>query len=352
MAVFNVSNLECRYKNSTHSVLQVEQLQIDEGEVVFFLGSSGVGKSTILETLGLMNNTIHSNSNTKLSFHEDTNEVDFLKIWQKKENLIAGFRKNNLSFIFQSTNLFPTLTAFENVKITTILQDSDKTNINQSELGALVDVLKSFLTTEKVQNILSKISNFNEAEAYNRIVKYLIKVFPKDTVEEILGVKYKLDNEGKLIKGKNGSVYESPKMITELSGGQRQRLAFVRAVASKYKVLLADEPTGNLDEANADNLIAQLVDDVHQKSAIAIIVTHDIELALKHADKIVFIDKKQIEEKESKRHFGKISKAETYIKNDNSKWENAVDYITDNKPSFTSVDLQKHFLEKIKTQSN
>ena len=88
------------------------------------------------------------------------------------------------------------------------------------------------------------------------------------------------------------------------------------------------------------------------KSAIAIIVTHDIELALKHADKIVFIDKKQIEEKESKRHFGKISKAETYIKNDNSKWENAVDYITDNKPSFTSVDLQKHFLEKIKTQSN
>ena len=120
MSVFKVKNLECRYKNSTHSVLHVDELQIHQGEVVFFIGSSGVGKSTILETLGLMNNTIHPQHNTDLTFQENGSSYSFLEIWKKKEKEIASFREKNLSFIFQSTNLFPTLTALENVKITTI----------------------------------------------------------------------------------------------------------------------------------------------------------------------------------------------------------------------------------------
>ena len=51
---FEIKNLECRYSDATHSVLKIDDLIINCGEIVFFIGSSGVGKSTVLETLGLM----------------------------------------------------------------------------------------------------------------------------------------------------------------------------------------------------------------------------------------------------------------------------------------------------------
>ena len=66
--VFDIKNLECKYKTGANAVLLVDNLQINKGEVVFFLGASGVGKSTILETLGLMNNTIHANPKLSLIF--------------------------------------------------------------------------------------------------------------------------------------------------------------------------------------------------------------------------------------------------------------------------------------------
>ena len=59
--IFEIRNLYCRYPKSTKIVLQIENLVLNKGDIVFFVGASGVGKSTILETLGLMNNTIVEN---------------------------------------------------------------------------------------------------------------------------------------------------------------------------------------------------------------------------------------------------------------------------------------------------
>ena len=63
--IFNIKNLKCGYKKiqSKRPVLEIDELEIEKGKITFFIGSSGVGKSTILESLGLMNKTIQQNEN-------------------------------------------------------------------------------------------------------------------------------------------------------------------------------------------------------------------------------------------------------------------------------------------------
>jgi ABC-type lipoprotein export system ATPase subunit len=79
-------------------------------------------------------------------------------------------------------------------------------------------------------------------------------------------------------------------LAVNLSGGQRQRIAFVRALNTGAHVLLGDEPTGNLDEANANELM-KLIRSNLSENLSAIIVSHDINLALAHADNMVLITK-------------------------------------------------------------
>ncbi len=286
---FVVKNLKCKYKTSP-PVLEIKNIKINTGEVVFFLGASGVGKSTILETLGLMNNTILSNNQTEFKYlDKNSNSENFLKIWDKPESYLADFRKINLSFIFQSTNLFSTLTAEDNVLLPSMLSG------------------KSLIESKNISYPIFK------------------KIFSKEYKEILHG-----------------------KMIFEMSGGQRQRLAFVRAISSTYNVLFADEPTGNLDWANANNLMSYLIMDVKQKKSTAIIVSHDISLAVKHADKIIFIDKRK---KTDGSFFGFISDSETYCKNPDGNWYNLEVYKNDKHDFMNTEKIEFYFKEKISKQN-
>ena len=258
--IFHLKNLNCKYKGSEIAVLKIPELVIEKGNVVFFVGASGVGKSTILETLGLMNDTVEKENETVFDFFQEKKAIDLSRFWEKSEQELASFRRDNLSFIFQNTNLFNNLTAFENVCISQIVQGKNR---DKAELDA------------------------------KRMLK---KMFEPDVFEEI-------------ILGKK---------ITEMSGGQRQRLAFVRATVTDYEVLLADEPTGNLDWANANNLIERLVDDVKEANKTAVIVTHDINLALNYGDSIVLI-KKKIEEEVNDHIYGLID-AESIFRNIDLNW--------------------------------
>jgi putative ABC transport system ATP-binding protein len=76
---------------------------------------------------------------------------------------------------------------------------------------------------------------------------------------------------------------------SELSGGEQQRVAIARALANNPKVLLADEPTGNVDSIRAHELLGLLRDMVSKDALTILMVTHDHELANSFADRIVFM---------------------------------------------------------------
>ena len=154
------------------------------------------------------------------------------------------------------------------------------------------------------------------------------------------------------------------KKISEMSGGQRQRLAFVRAIASNYNILFADEPTGNLDWANANNLMTYLIEDIKSKGATSVIVSHDISLAVQHADKIVYIEKIENvikntnpcklegEPKEIKYHQGLIDDANTYLKHTKGGWSNLISYDGELPPVIDDESLIDYFKDKIIKQNS
>jgi len=228
--LFALSSLDCSYTGLREDiVLHIEKLDFFAGKVYFLLGASGMGKSTLLETLGLMNNTIIGGDITFID-PKTSGTLVYSEFW-KPENVgsLTKMRKENLSFIFQETNLMENFTAHENVSLSMMIKE------NVGDKAALKSALP----------LLSRVK---------------------------LGEGY----------------VQSGTLAANLSGGQRQRLAFVRALNVEAPVLLCDEPTGNLDEENANELMHVIHDHV-SKNRIAIIVSHDIDLAVKHADSIIVL---------------------------------------------------------------
>ena len=232
--VFQIKNLECQYIPGK-TVLYIDELNLPEKELIFILGVSGIGKSTFIETLGLMNKTIAKREDTSIKFFPNDDEsIEMKDIWETDNNTLAGFRNDYFTFIFQDTNLMPNFTAGENMSMSQLIH------------GESVEQAK--------ENVLKVMEELNlHDEVYN-------------------------------------------KKITALSGGQRQRLAFVRAITVDFKVLFGDEPTGNLDRDTSYRLMKIVKDNLQRKEGTGIVVSHDINLAMNFADRIVIITKKQVEE--------------------------------------------------------
>ena len=126
--LFEIEDLKCSYDKEYREgvskvVLEIDKLTIPKGKKVFIVGESGIGKSTILETLGMMNNTVVANQNTKFLFYEDdSSSVDLVKLWGCGDKQLSEFRLKHFNFIFQSTNLMRNFTAYENISLTRMLQ--------------------------------------------------------------------------------------------------------------------------------------------------------------------------------------------------------------------------------------
>lgn len=95
---------------------------------------------------------------------------------------------------------------------------------------------------------------------------------------------------------------EAKRNVLKLSGGQQQRVAIARALASDAKVLLADEPTGNLDEDTARDIADILVESAHEYQRCVVIVTHSIELA-KKADVVFSLQRGNVKTMEKPKHY-------------------------------------------------
>lgn len=126
-AMFQIENLHCAYRNGP-TVLAVPLLEVQQDALVFIVGNSGGGKSTLLETLGLMNRTIQSV--TKLDFNApDGSTFSIPECWSWADERRSEFRQRYFSFIFQQTNLMPNFTAGENMMAPALL--SGQINIRE-----------------------------------------------------------------------------------------------------------------------------------------------------------------------------------------------------------------------------
>jgi len=228
-ALYKISRLKCSYNQGKRIVLEIDNLEIPSGKIIFIIGASGIGKSTILETLGMMNNTIFQTESSKFVFCDPGtgDEIDLASLWERNDRIISGFRNNHFSFIFQNTNLMYNLTAYENIYLTQFIQ------------GRPLHEVKN--RTREILRIIG--------------------------LEEI----------------------KEKQLISSLSVGQKQRLAFARAIVTDFTVLFCDEPTGNLDLNNAHNLMDILQKTIYEDNRTAIIVTHDIDMAIEYADTIINI---------------------------------------------------------------
>lgn len=238
--LFEITDLRCSYdKNYREGVskviLEIRDLVIPKGKKIFIVGESGIGKSTILEVLGLMNNTIVSKDSTRFLFYDNEGvQIDLLDLWKKNnDDELSEFRLKYFNFIFQSTNLMRNFTAYENIALTRMLQ------------------------------------GYSQADSFAKASEVLAD----------LGLNH----------------ISEDRMAQELSGGQQQRLAFARAILPDFTVLFGDEPTGNLDSDNAIKAMELLSGKLNELGgSSAIIVSHDMHLAVAFADMIIKIKKEEL----------------------------------------------------------
>jgi putative ABC transport system ATP-binding protein len=205
--MIEVANVVKVYKRGKTEVraLQGVSLTVPRGQFLSVMGSSGSGKSTMLNLLGALDVPTSG-----------TLRIDGKEISRFPDDELSRFRRDRLGFIFQFFNLLPTLSAVENV------------------------ILPELLAGKKREELEPK-------------AKALLEQF-----------------------GLKGRHTHRP---DELSGGEMQRVAVARALLSEPALLLADEPTGNLDSKTGAEVLKLIRDATRERNLTVVMVTHDPKAA-------------------------------------------------------------------------
>ena len=215
MSILQTEGLKKYYGTGDTEVRALDgvDLTVERGEFVAIVGTSGSGKSTLLHMLGGLDRPTAG----KVT-------VDGKDIFALKDEELTIFRRRKIGFVFQSYNLVPVLSVWENMILPIQLD------------GRAVD------------------------EAFVR------------EVVATLGLEKKLQN-----------------LPSQLSGGQQQRVAIARALATKPAILLADEPTGNLDSKTSQDVLGLMKVTSQKFGQTMVMITHNEEIA-QLADRIVRIE--------------------------------------------------------------
>ena len=215
MVILETRDLKKQYgmgETAVHALAGVN-LSVENGEFVAVVGTSGSGKSTLLHMLGGLDRATSGKV-----------YVDGKDIFALKDEELTIFRRRKIGFVFQSFNLVPVLSVYENIVLP--LQLDGKT-VDNAFIGEIA---------------------------------------------EALGLKEKLNV-----------------LPNQLSGGQQQRVAIARALAAKPAILLADEPTGNLDSRSSQDVMGLLKTTSTKFSQTIVMITHNEEIA-QLADRIIRIE--------------------------------------------------------------
>jgi putative ABC transport system ATP-binding protein len=234
MAIVEIREVVKTYGAGSAEVhaLRGVSLDVRAGELLVMMGPSGSGKTTLLSIMGCI-----------LGATAGSVRVDGKQVVGIREGALPAIRLAHFGFIFQGFNLFPALTARENVEIA--------------------------LDLKRVRR----------REARARSMELLSQV------------------------GLAGKAREFP---ANLSGGQKQRVAIARALAGDPPVILADEPTAALDSASGRTVLDILHGLARERERAVVVVTHDPRV-LEYADRVVRIEDGRISGEFAKDEFGKLS---------------------------------------------
>ncbi len=205
MELLKTENVSFTYRNKFQSVNAVKNVtcSFEQGKCYAIVGKSGSGKTTFLSLLA----GLELPTQGKVLFDEkSTCDMD-----------CDEYRRDHVAVIYQSYNLFPLLTALENVMYPLKLKKVSKNE-----------------ALEKAKKELTAVG----------IAPDQFKRYP-----------------------------------SQLSGGEQQRVAIARALAAGNQIILADEPTGNLDITNSEQVVEILMRLAHEEGRCVIVITHDLEIA-------------------------------------------------------------------------
>lgn len=213
--VLEVAHLEKVYGalgNVTRALNDVS-FTVNRGEFVGIMGASGSGKSTLLNCVSTID-----------SATSGTIRINGQDVTRMKQAKLSQFRREELGFIFQDSNLLDTLTARENIALPLTIART-----NSAEIST------------RVQDVAARLS-----------ISQVLDKYPY-----------------------------------QMSGGQQQRVAIARAISTNPTILLADEPTGALDQKTGEQVM-EIFHELNEEGRTIIMITHDSKIA-SHAKRIVRI---------------------------------------------------------------
>ena len=218
--MIHLKDIEKTYTKGTVStqVLRGISLTIQQGEYIAIMGTSGTGKSTLMNIIGCLDKPTQGQL-----------EMDGMDVYQLDDDSLSALRNEKIGFVFQQFFLLERTTALDNVLLPLIYSDE------------------------------------YPADAVQRAEKALASV---------------------------GLADRKQYLANELSGGQLQRVAIARALVNNPDVILADEPTGNLDEKSTDEIM-EIFSRLNQEGRTIVIVSHDRTVA-EHAQRILELKEGQI----------------------------------------------------------
>lgn len=221
--IVQVRDVSKRFAREGFEVVALDHvsLDIEKGDFLALMGPSGSGKSTLLNLLAGIDRCTQG-------------EVDVLgtNLARLSESQLAGWRNTHIGYVFQTFNLVPVLTAFENVELPLLLTRLSK--------------------AERRRNVT--------------------------TALELVGLADRMNHQPR-----------------QLSGGQEQRVAIARAIVTDPDLILADEPTGNLDARSGEEILNILATLNRELKKTVVMVTHDPHAARhatheKHLEKGVLLN--------------------------------------------------------------